>query len=257
MSDSNSASIEHCNGEATYKIGAVSRLTHIPAPTLRMWERRYTVVAAKRTAKQARLYSKADVTRLALIKQLVDLGNAISTLANLSLEQLLEVKASYDGSNQEMRSVQIQPRVILVGEELVDRLRRAPHLRRMLSVVTQMRSPESLSTHGLDIRADVAIFDIDTIDETVIEQVMCVVGTVNARSAIVVYGDASQRVLERSPVTLVLIRRPVNLGTLVRLCLAPGIDASSSSTDWLGERARVGLSSKKIDDSALSGAHRI
>jgi DNA-binding transcriptional MerR regulator len=253
MSESNSTSGEH-GSEATYKIGAVSRLTHIPAPTLRMWERRYTVVVAQRTAKQARLYSKGDVTRLALIKQLVDLGNAISTLANLSLEQLREVKASYDGSSRDLQSAPAQPRAILVGDELTDRLRRSPSIMRMLSVVAQMRSLESLRARALDLHADVVIFDMESIDEEIIERIMTCVGHVGARNAIVVFSHAKERVLERASPTLSLIRRPVNVATLIRLCLAPAIDPGIGKAEWLRERLRVGMPSKKIDDTSLGGA---
>ncbi|MEX2366794.1 MAG: MerR family transcriptional regulator, partial [Pseudohongiellaceae bacterium] len=73
-----------------FKIGAVARITGIAADTLRMWERRYSVVTPERGQGTSRLYSREDITRLTLIKQLVDRGSAISTVANLSREQLLE-----------------------------------------------------------------------------------------------------------------------------------------------------------------------
>jgi DNA-binding transcriptional MerR regulator len=71
-----------------YRIGAVSRLTGIPADTLRIWERRYQLVDPQRTAKGGRLYSQADVNRLTMIKALVDQGHAISTVANLDTREL-------------------------------------------------------------------------------------------------------------------------------------------------------------------------
>ena len=71
-----------------YRIGAVARLTGISPDTLRIWERRYDIVEPERTAKGGRLYSQQDVTRLTMIKTLVDQGHAISTVANLSAEEL-------------------------------------------------------------------------------------------------------------------------------------------------------------------------
>ena len=73
---------------SAYRIGAVARLTGISPDTLRMWERRYAVVEPRRTPKGGRLYSQQDVTRLTMIKTLVDSGHAISTVANLPLEEL-------------------------------------------------------------------------------------------------------------------------------------------------------------------------
>ena len=71
-----------------YRIGAVSRLTGIPADTLCIWERRYHLVDPQRTEKGGRLYSQADVNRLTMIKALVDQGHAISTVANLDAREL-------------------------------------------------------------------------------------------------------------------------------------------------------------------------
>jgi len=71
-----------------YRIGAVSRLTGISADTLRIWERRYQVVDPQRTEKGGRLYTQDDVTRLTMIKTLVDQGHAISTVANLDGPEL-------------------------------------------------------------------------------------------------------------------------------------------------------------------------
>lgn len=74
--------------QGAYRIGAVSRLTGISPDTLRIWERRYDIVEPQRTPKGGRLYSQQDVTRLTMIKTLVDQGYAISTVAGLSVEEL-------------------------------------------------------------------------------------------------------------------------------------------------------------------------
>lgn len=74
--------------QGAYRIGAVARLTGISPDTLRIWERRYDIVDPRRTPKGGRLYSQQDVTRLTMIKTLVDQGYAISTVANLPVEEL-------------------------------------------------------------------------------------------------------------------------------------------------------------------------
>lgn len=73
-----------------YKIGAVSRITGIPAVTIRMWERRYDAVEPVRTETGRRLYSQDQLSRLALLKQAVDAGYAISTIAGLSVDAVRE-----------------------------------------------------------------------------------------------------------------------------------------------------------------------
>ncbi|MEL7370670.1 MAG: MerR family transcriptional regulator, partial [Myxococcota bacterium] len=71
-----------------YRIGAVSRLTSIPTGTIRVWERRYGVVAPGRSDGGFRLYSHRDVERLRVIKSLIESGETISGLADLDLSQL-------------------------------------------------------------------------------------------------------------------------------------------------------------------------
>jgi DNA-binding transcriptional MerR regulator len=70
-------------------------MLRMPVATLRVWERRYAVCAPSLTPSGQRLYSAADVQRLALIQQLVAHGHAIGTLARLSTEALHEVAATH------------------------------------------------------------------------------------------------------------------------------------------------------------------
>lgn len=74
--------------EPRYRIGTLARLTGITTHALRIWERRYAALSPGRTPGGARLYTDADVQRLRLIKQLLDRGYAISTVAKLDLEAL-------------------------------------------------------------------------------------------------------------------------------------------------------------------------
>jgi MerR family transcriptional regulator, light-induced transcriptional regulator len=68
--------------------GTAARLAGLPVTTLRVWERRYGVVAAARTDSGQRLYSPHDVSRLRLLRQLTHAGHAIGTIAALELETL-------------------------------------------------------------------------------------------------------------------------------------------------------------------------
>lgn len=64
--------------EPVYSIGVVARMTGIPEPTLRVWERRYAFPQAARTPGGHRLYSQRDVVRLQWVKERVDAGTQIS-----------------------------------------------------------------------------------------------------------------------------------------------------------------------------------
>lgn len=71
-----------------YRSGVAARLAGLSAATLRVWERRYQLTAAPRAANGQRLYTPPQVRRLGLLKQLVDQGHPIGTLAAMPLERL-------------------------------------------------------------------------------------------------------------------------------------------------------------------------
>ena len=77
---------------ARYPIGAVAKLTGLPAMTLRAWERRYHVVEPERDAR-GRTYSERDLGKLKLLKGLVERGHPIGRLAALSEAQLRALQA--------------------------------------------------------------------------------------------------------------------------------------------------------------------
>lgn len=78
-----------------HRSGAVARMLRMPVATLRVWERRYAITQPVLSPSGQRLYSAADVQRLALIKQLTELGHAIGSLATLDSAQLQQVAATH------------------------------------------------------------------------------------------------------------------------------------------------------------------
>jgi DNA-binding transcriptional MerR regulator/methylmalonyl-CoA mutase cobalamin-binding subunit len=74
--------------EPVYRIGAVARRVGVSVHTLRVWERRYRAVTPQRTPGGDRLYSEADVERLARIERLVRSGHAVGTVARLPNDAL-------------------------------------------------------------------------------------------------------------------------------------------------------------------------
>ncbi|CAN5916484.1 hypothetical protein BH11PSE8_BH11PSE8_23990 [soil metagenome] len=130
-----------------YRSGAVARMVRMPVATLRIWERRYHVTAPATTATGHRLYSGADVQRLALLKQLTDLGHAIGSVAGLDMAALRQVAATHARTMATPRgaltagALSVAPptwRVAVVGAALARRLQHAavlPQLGRAVQVV--------------------------------------------------------------------------------------------------------------------------
>jgi MerR family transcriptional regulator, light-induced transcriptional regulator len=135
--------------EARHRSGAVARMLRMPVATLRVWERRYRLTQPLLSASGQRLYSEDDVRRLALLKQLTDLGHAIGRLAGLDMAQLQRV-ASTHASVLAARAGEDRPpqrpapappwRVAVIGTAWAARLQR-PGLRRQLSRQVQVLGP--------------------------------------------------------------------------------------------------------------------
>lgn len=137
-----------------YRSGAVARMLRMPVTTLRVWERRYHLTQVALTASGQRLYSADDVRRLALVKQLVDLGHAIGRLAGLDMAALQAVAATHaqalvtsqagpptQGPQPAAADVTTQAwRLGLVGPALAGRLRR-PALLRLLGRPLELAGP--------------------------------------------------------------------------------------------------------------------
>lgn len=124
-----------------HRSGAVARMLRMPVATLRVWERRYGLTQPHLSPSGQRLYADDDVRRLALIKQLTDLGHAIGTLAPLDMPQLQRVAATHADALAATQTGVRSPaarsapgrawRLAVIGAALGLRLRRPALLRRL------------------------------------------------------------------------------------------------------------------------------
>lgn len=107
----------------------------MPVATLRIWERRFQLTPKAATSSSHRLYSAADVKRIALLKQLTDMGHAISTIAALDIRELRQVAATHvrtvAGSEQSLAPGPSLWRIVVVGEKLAHRLQKPSVVRRL------------------------------------------------------------------------------------------------------------------------------
>jgi MerR family transcriptional regulator, light-induced transcriptional regulator len=124
-------------------------MLRMPVATLRVWERRYGVTQPMLSPSGQRLYSDDDVRRLALLKQLTDLGHAIGSLARLDMRQLQQVAGTHasvsaartGGPPAQATALPAPPwRVAVIGAALAARLQR-PTLLRRLSRPVQLLGP--------------------------------------------------------------------------------------------------------------------
>ncbi len=140
------------------RTGAVARMLRMPVATLRVWERRYALTQGQLTPSGQRLYSEADIRRLALIRQLTELGHAIGSLAGLDMDQLQQVAATH----AELHAARPTPpqaaqgrwRLAVIGASLAQRLDK-PGLMQRLGRPLQLLGPfERIEEAAMALKRD-------------------------------------------------------------------------------------------------------
>jgi DNA-binding transcriptional MerR regulator len=203
----------------TYRIGAVSRLTGISAEALRMWERRYGVVTPSRSGGRNRLYTREDIGRLALLKRLVDAGDAIGSIAHLTLAQLQERlqihKAQGSVAADEQSQDRPRPRVIVLGDALPALIAQGDTELQGIDIVAVCRQRAQLDAEFDTLRPDILVLEYPTVHQETVSDVRALIARFGASRALVVYGFGAQgvvRQLDTSQITP--LRAPVNLPEL-------------------------------------------
>ena len=190
-----------------YRSGAVARMVRIPVATLRIWERRYQVVGPVQTASGHRLYSGADVERLLLIKQLVDQGHAIGSLAHLPTAGLLEIAdaravlAAPPGSG----ALPVRARAALIGLGLPRRLG-AIAVQRMAVWADLAAAEAALDAAPGEageagevgpVRAELLVAELATLQPDSANRLLALMRQLGAEQAVVVYGFGPEVVAAR------------------------------------------------------------
>ncbi len=149
--------------EPIFSIGTASRLTGIPADTLRAWERRYNAVTPRRCPDNNRRgYTRSDLARLGLIKQLVDQGHAVSSVVYLpedALRERMRVHSDLQADTPEPRpEPPSAPRVLVFGDGLPFQVdgwgAGLPGLERMLRTYPNVNFVGHANGWGASISAD-------------------------------------------------------------------------------------------------------
>ncbi len=216
-----------------YRSGAVARLTGIPVETLRVWERRYKVVGPHQSATGRRQYTPEEVTRLSVIKRLVDAGYAIGSIATLDVDQLQSMLQQ--ASRAPMRALRppttpvedaMQPvRLAVVGEALALRVKRRPvPVLQVVAVSPSVaRAPDDLR----GVRADTLLVELPSLQRETPQAIRTLARLVGAQRVVVEYGYASRQYeQDLRALGCQLVRAPMNMDELSTLCgaLHPSVE---------------------------------
>ena len=185
-----------------YRSGVAARLSGIPVDTLRIWERRYSVIGPQLSAGRQRLYSLADIRRLTMIKQLVDTGHPIGTIASLDADALLAMQATTwslhstppsrtDAVGRSGTTVALVG-PMLMGEHYIKALSGGA-----LSVTGRCADLTQAVLLLKDVRADIAIIDLPSLSDADVGRVTSVKVACGAEIAIVLYRFAPSAMVRR------------------------------------------------------------
>lgn len=235
--------------QGRYRIGAVSRMTGIALPTLRMWERRYQLVEPERTPAGGRLYNREHIARLSLLHAAVQAGHSIGTVAHLSDDDLqARIREARGSSTTQMRAV----RLAVVGPELPGLLAGSESVDPSVEIVATARQLPTEEQAWRDGSVDVLLLELPTLQEDELDAVIQLIRSTQARMTLVVYGFTSRKFLRRLDLLDVLcIRAPADIPQLMHLVRLGGVvdntqapsgpamvEASTPFTDQQLERLR-------------------
>jgi hypothetical protein len=209
--------------EPAYRSGIAARLAGIPVETLRVWERRYQIVGPRLSPRGHRLYSAEDVSRLTLIRQLVDLGTPIGSVAGLPLAALREMRSAGAAASQGISAgpaaTRRPLRVVLVGEALTEQVVRDGALHPGLEIVATCPVHAGAAAALRGVVADVLAIELPTLPPEAVAMVDDLVQAIGARHAVVEYRFAPTAVVgalrDRGHS---VVRAPLDADELERLC---------------------------------------
>ena len=215
--------------ENVYKIGAVSRITGIGSETLRAWERRYSAVTPLRTDSGDRNYTRDDVAKLLLLKTHVDAGISISSVANMSLEDLKKSVESDPILSKAQPSLRSEDnltnattcRVALLGDGFPIRVLDGLEEVETIEVVGTFEDISELQTASQsNVHPDIVIVERPTINKNTKSEIQDILSLTSAWHVILIYGFSNQELIKRNQSNqTTVVRSSVDVQELARLCI--------------------------------------
>lgn len=201
--------------DVSFRSGVAARLAGLSAETLRVWERRYDLSSARRSARGQRLYTAEQVQRLGLLKQLVDRGHPIGRLAHLSMQELRNLSGGTTRDGMPVRPIDI----VVVGLGLARRIAASPHDTLLLNVQASCSRFEPADCLPAGLRTEVLLVELAELDEQAIPLIQATGAALHAAAVVVLYRfSASATIRALRAQGWLVARVPSEMGELVPLC---------------------------------------
>ena len=177
-----------------YRIGAVSKLSGVPVPTLRVWQTRYNAFSPATSAGLHRLYVEQDLRKAALLKTLTGQGHGIRLIAGLTppqLQELLQTGDQLTRTHALPKTADPHPlQWAVIGHALAERLQSADFQTAptgaLLSLQQVWADLDTALSQSHPHSVDVLLVSVNTLNSAKAEQIVAVQRM--ARQTVVLYG---------------------------------------------------------------------
>lgn len=204
----------HLSETPIHKIGAISSLSGVPTPTLRMWEIRYATFTPHKTDGGHRLYTDDDVLKATLLKRLTEQGHAISNIAKLSSHALNNLLQKQQTSNQsKTRSLNKDQTVSLavVGLTLAGRIESKKFTlsfnNNAIRVTDIFNDLEDALGSTFQKNPEILIVKVNSLHAGVQVEIHKLAQNCQALQVIVLYNFGQEKVIESLKLSGMLVRR--------------------------------------------------
>ncbi len=207
--------IESASTTGRYRIGAVAKMVGVPVATLRVWERRYSVVTPPKTEGGQRLYSDADLLKITLLKNLTSQGHAISTLSQMDqaqLQKLVNDSRAAQSTSGQTRSLPSVVSLAVVGLGLARRLETEKFnslFKQTVLKVTQVHEDvtKALAQNPAPDAPDVLLVQMGAVQAGICQDLLRLRETLGVRKVLLVYHFATEHALQALRAAGVMARR--------------------------------------------------
>ena len=238
-----------------FRIGAVSNTTGIPVSTIRIWETRYGAFSPIKTEGNQRLFEERDVSKAILLKQLVNEGHAISTIAGLDLDQLRNMRNLPKQNSNQHNAKKEALSLAVVGLSLANRIESKKFLtalhQRTLKVTDVLQDLEAAHHADFSQTPQVLLIKANTLQTEVHSTIRTLIQKHRFSQTIVIYNFAPERVVQAMKFAGLIVRRePISDAELAELLQSVILVDDVPSEAF--ETASNVISSRKYSEETLN-----
>lgn len=246
-----------------YRIGAVSKLSGVPVPTLRIWQTRYSAFSPSTTAGQHRLYNETDVRKAALLKSLTGQGHSIGLIAALPMAQLQQLQQTDTDMASAARPTRAPQHAtpesdlggwVVIGQALANRLQSetfsAIRLAGPLPVQKVWTDIAAARDGRLNHAPEVLVVSVNNLNDSAAEQIQALSQQHGAGQTVVLYGFGQMPAITRlGRAGCRVHREPMNDADLADILQSARPPLSAPA--WTTDGANPPIPPRQFSDSVL------